>query len=94
MVVDMCHGRWSSHIQKCLLLLLSLSILCAMHGCSSCIIMVWPNETKLGLDKQVIVLNIFKCFDECVDIFQLCTMSIDPLQPKACSSIMSYFMHM
>ena len=38
--------------------------------------MVWPHETKLGLDKQVIILNIFKCFDECVDIFQLCTMSI------------------
>ena len=40
------------------------------------IIMVWPHKTKLGLDKQVIILNIFKYFDECVDIFQLCTMSI------------------
>ena len=38
--------------------------------------MVLPHETKLCLDKQVIMLNIFKCFDECVDIFQLCTMSI------------------
>ena len=47
-----------------------------IHGCLSCIIMVWPHETKLGLDKQVIILNIFKYFDECVDIFQLCTMSI------------------
>ena len=45
-----------------------------IHGCLSCIIMVWPHETKLGLDKQVIILNIFKYFDECVDIFfQLCT---------------------
>ena len=40
-----------------------------IHGCLSCIIMVWPHETKLGLDKQVIILNIFKYFDECVDIF-------------------------
>ena len=47
-----------------------------IHGCLSCIIMVWPHETKLGLDKLVIILNIFKYFDECVDIFQLCTMSI------------------
>ena len=47
-----------------------------IHGCLSCIIMVWPHETKLGLDKQVIILNIFKYFDKCVDIFQLCTMSI------------------
>ena len=47
-----------------------------IHGCLSCIIMVWPHETKLGLDKQVIILNIFKYFDECVDIFQLCTKSI------------------
>ena len=39
--------------------------------------LLWPHETKLGLDKQVIILNIFKYFDECVDIFfQLCTMSI------------------
>ena len=47
-----------------------------IHGCLSCIIMVWPHETKLGLDKQVIILNIFKYFDESVDIFQLCNMSI------------------
>ena len=49
-----------------------------IHECLSCIIMVWAHKTKLGLDKQVIIyiLNIFKYFDECVDIFQLCTMSI------------------
>ena len=47
-----------------------------IHGSLSCIIMIWPHETKLGLDKQVIMLNIFKYFDECVNIFQLCTMSI------------------
>ena len=70
MIIDTCHGRWSNHIQK------QLSILCVIHGCLFYIIMVWPHETKLGLDKQVIILNIFKYFNECVDIFQLCTMSI------------------
>ena len=68
MVVDTYHGRWSNHIQRHLLLLLLLSILCTIRRCLSCIIMVWPHETKLGLDKQVIMLNIFKCFDEYVDI--------------------------
>ena len=62
MVFDMRCGRWFSHIQKHLLLLLSLSILCTIHGYLSSqiigIIMVWPHETKLGLDKQVIILII------------------------------------
>ena len=75
----LCHDIKQAISYRIMEFYVTITAASLIHGCLSCIIMVWPHETKLGFDKQVIILNIiilFKYFDECVDIFQLCTMSI------------------